>query len=253
MSTVKVIVTSEEEIKVPDTGSFVFGDSGHFGGFGIGMMILTILIGAVTVAVVLRRRAHKSFKLGDKSKKITGLFVILLLSATLFIPLTIGEQKNDLVFADEGDTELSVTAGDTTINVELSAESTSKAVYAGQSVTVDASTVNGYTLSMYASSADLLPASSENESKISGLSDDNAVSLANDSWGVALSNPSDSGKIGIWRVVPTTEADALVIRNVSSATPANDKSMVYYGVRVTDATKDDTYSTTVTYVATAKI
>ena len=256
MSTFKVVVTGED-LGVPDTGGFTAGGFGGMSGMWIGVSVAVLATIAVVVGIILRRRATRDyicqedgFRISNKSKKIGGLFSILLLSV-LVVPLMVGGKNSGQVFADEGDTNLEIAVSDVVMYIETKVGETSSQV-TGQNVYVKSSTNNGYTLSMYALSKDLLP-TAESNSPIAGLSGSGVTALLDNTWGVALSDSDGSVDAKVWHAVPTTEKTALVLKDVSVATAAGDKTEIYYGVKLTDETAADTYATTINYVATAKV
>lgn len=259
MSTVRVVVTEADSPDVPGTGAFTAGDSGNM--VGIGLMVAVILAAVGVMAVVVMRNRYracrfmnkgKGFKLSDKGKKIGGLFSILLISATLIVPLTLGGNSTEQVFADEGETDLAITVGNTTIPVQLDNNRASMA-YTNQFIYVNSAVSNGYNLVMYATTADLLPQDSSNESVIHGLSGNGTMVLSDNTWGVALSNPAGDLESAVWQAVPTTKATALTLKDVSTSTADGDSTEIWFGTRVTNATKADTYQTTVNYIATANV
>ncbi len=258
MSTVRVVVT-EASPDVPGTGAFTESDSGSM--VGVGAMIAIIAVVACAIIMVAMRNRHhayrfasrsRSFKLSDKGKKIGGLFSILLISATLIVPLTLGGNNSEQVFAGEGESDLGITVDNTTIPVQLDNSRASMA-YTNQFIYVNSAVSNGYNLVMYATTADLLPQDSSNESVIHGLSGSGTMVLSDDTWGVALSNPAGDLESAVWQAVPTTKATALTLKDVSTSTVDGDSTEIWFGTRLTNATKADTYQTTVNYIATANV
>lgn len=258
MSTFKVIVT-EEDPDVPGTGVFTASGLGNMGGIGIGILISVAVVAAVVVTAVIRRRRiygynsrKGGFKISNKTKKIGGLFSILLIASALVVPLAVGGKNAEQVFADEGETDLAITVDNVTLNVEVKSNGGASVAYSNQYIYIDSATTGGYTLAMYASSANLLPAGAST-TPIPGLSGSGAMALANDTWGVALTNPGGDTSSAVWQAVPTTKETALLLKDTSSATAAGDNTEIFYGVKLTNATMADTYSTTINYVATAKV
>lgn len=257
MSTVRVVVT-EADPDVPGTGAFTASDSGNM--VGVGLMVAVILVAVGVMAVVVMRNRYracrfmnkgKGFKLSDKGKKIGGLFSILLISATLIVPLTLGGNSTEQVFAGEGDTDLAITVRD----VDLTLKKITDSVITGQystNVVINTSTTNGYTLGMYASTADLLPSDSGISTKFNGLTGTVATTLANDSWGVSLEN-KPAATDAVWYAVPTSESSAFQIANKTSATVVGDSTDIVYGFVVSDNMEPGTYTTTINYVATANV
>ena len=257
MNIVKLTVTDADP-DVPGTGAFTADIVSGMGGIGIGVLIAVLIAGTVTMGVVLRKRAVRSydgrkggFRIGDKGKKIGGLFSILLLVTALAVPLATGGENVNQVFADEGDTELTITAD----NIDMTLKKKTNSVMNGQystSVIINSSTTAGYVLGLYASSADLMPTTSGVTTKLSGLTGSTATTLSKNTWGVSLTekpNAADS----VWYAVPTTKDSALILVNKTSGTEAGDSTDIVYGFSVGDDMDSGEYSTTITYVATANV
>lgn len=258
MSTVRVVVTEADSPDVPGTGTFTASDSGNMVGIGLMVAVILAAVGVVAVAVMRNRyracrfmNKGKGFKLSDKGKKIGGLFSILLISATLIVPLTLGGNSTEQVFAGGGDSDLTIVARDIDLTLKKIANSSITGQYS-TNVAINTSTTNGYTLGVYASTADLLPSDSSISTKFKGLTGTAATALTDDSWGISLvDNPKATD--AVWYAVPTSESSAFQIANKTSATVPGDSTDIVYGFVVSDNMEPGTYTTTINYVATANV
>ncbi len=270
MSQITVNINKPEDIVVPDTDGtdstdvIVTPSTGTVGTDSYGNNMATPIIGGVAIVllvtmliavatIVNHRKAKKaeetsSSESSKRSLRIVIGFVLLLSFTTVFGYL----KSNDSHFSARADSaqedSLSITVNDVDINIEVS----DSPVYAmaTSAVTVNTATEAGYTLSAYVENADLV---AENTTqKISSLtSSESATKLADNTWGVALTNPTDQNS-EVFFGLPTSASNPMTIKETTAATSVGDTSTLYYATYVTPDLDCGTYTgATIHYIAVA--
>ncbi|MBR6505750.1 hypothetical protein IKT18_02880, partial [Candidatus Saccharibacteria bacterium] len=144
----------------------------------------------------------------------------------------------------------------TTSDIEIDVDLNDTAVFAaGESiVTVDSATTAGYTLMAYVDSTTTDLTNETNKSStstITMLDSLEPVSLANNTWGVAITEPTTQAS-AVFTGLPSTLDEAMTLKTVEGATTGGDKSTFYYGTYITPDLDYGTYSgVTITYIAIA--
>ncbi len=255
MSKLNVILS---DLDVPNTGALTDGNFDYLKVVGVGSLILGLFVIAFITTIVMKKRQHKfltakggNFKI---HKGIKTLFGLVLLIGILGLGLSTANRQiaqSSEVFADEeqNSDSLSIKVDDVTIEANLSSED--QFATAKNIVTVSSPAANGYTLSVYANNQDLTLEDAEDEKyTIKGLETETPAILESNTWGISLVEPEDE-ESEIWQAMPNEKASALILKDTNNATPANDQTEVYYGVKVNDELAAGTYSNTINYLAVA--
>ena len=251
-----------ETIVTPNTGVLAVNNNPEV---NTSLNTNTIFIGAILFAIIIvllslwfRKRNHKlfsdngSFRINTKIKFISSLSVLVLVLMFTFVPIIAHHASEQDGANAVGNNTLSINASKAEFSYEIPQEEAF--LYSFSKVTVEPGTSDGYTLLVYADQSDLLPSKSDNEMKISGLNTNNLhpVVLESYTWGLALEEPVDEHSEN-WYTMPTDINNAKVLKDVSSATSANDETTVFYGLKVDENIKADSYGNTLHYVAIAKV
>ena len=266
MHQITVNVKKPEDPVVPDTGGdesettpntgMITTDNYNSGmatpviGGVVAILLMTIFI--IVGAAIYHNKSKKSssHKQSRRFLTVTTGLILLLTSFVVFGLL----KSNDNHFSAhaEGETRdpnsISITTNDVEINVEI----TDQPVYAmaTSTVTVDAATEAGYTLSAYVENADLV--SSESTDQVSSLAPSaSATKLADNTWGVSLTNPTDQDS-EVFVGLPTDISNPMTIKETTDATDAGDTTSLYFATYVTPDLDYGTYTgATIHYIAVA--
>ena len=232
----------------------------------LGVMSMIILV-AITSLVIITRKHNIKFIFNRSKYASRGLIALALLVSVLsFIGLKDLNNSYNLASADDssqqaeqGDT-LAISTSDAKLDITL--EDDPVYAYTKDTVTVSSPTEAGYTLSAYidGDTKDLVNttnsslSSSEAESaKIVGLSTMSSQALVDNSWGIALTEPTSKDST-VFHGLPTNEDEALTLNVKGAATEANDTTDVYLGAYVVPGLPTGTYSgVTINYVAVANV
>ena len=232
----------------------------------LGAMSMIILV-AITSLVIITRKHNIKFIFNRSKYASRGLIALALLVSVLsFIGLKDLNNSYNLASADDssqqaeqGDT-LAISISDAKLDITL--EDDPVYAYTKDTVTVSSPTEAGYTLSAYidGDTKDLVNttnsslSSSEAESaKIVGLSTMSSQALVDNSWGIALTEPTSKDST-VFHGLPTNEDEALTLNVKGAATEANDTTDVYLGAYVVPGLPTGTYSgVTINYVAVANV
>ena len=232
----------------------------------LGVMSMIILV-AITSLVIITRKHNIKFIFNRSKYASRGLIALALLVSVLsFIGLKDLNNSYNLASADDssqqaeqGDT-LAISTSDAKLDITL--EDDPVYAYTKDTVTVSSPTEAGYTLSAYidGNTKDLVNttnsslSSSEAESaKIVGLSTMSSQALVDNSWGIALTEPTSKDST-VFHGLPTNEDEALTLNVKGAATEANDTTDVYLGAYVVPGLPTGTYSgVTINYVAVANV
>ena len=261
MSYINVNVVAPGEANAPDTGILTHTSNIITGGsntFYIGMGVITAIALIVILPIIFARKGLfkkpvSGFSVFSKKKLLPKILFLALFSFGItFSVLDIAKHSasgTNATGSTASDDVLTITTEDLEIDIELYDEPVYKS---GQTtVTVATGTEGGYTLSAYASAADLVN-EKNSEGKISGLTASGLTTLTDNTWGFSLTAP-ESKDSPTWQSLPTTAQDAFVIKSTTAATPANDQTTVYYGTYVTPDLPTGTYAGTINYVAVANV
>ncbi|MBR6505348.1 hypothetical protein IKT18_00690 [Candidatus Saccharibacteria bacterium] len=241
----------------PDAGMLTIDHSGT--AILIASIGINILIVIVSIMVRRRLRRYKAKKerranssgAGRNLSMVVSSFLLLFVAAIVFGALKTNDSHFSASAADDEDPNaLSVTVDDVAINVELGDEP----VYAmaSSTVTIDAATAAGYTLSAYVENADLTQEGTSD--KISSLAAlEPATNLSDNTWGVALTSPEDQDS-EVFVGLPTDADSPMLIKETTSATPAGDATTLYYATYVVPGLSYGTYTgATIQYIAIANV
>lgn len=270
-STVVAPEMIEPDISVPNTGSELFKNVETVKENNIvAIPVIAFFIFAGIVFVYWRKKASSNFRISHiKGKLFTIMGLCLIFGvASLYINHQIAIEESVIAMDDNnGNTNntLSVTVDD--INIDVVKSKSGTFASSSSDIIVNTATNSGYQLSVYAESNDLnLVSSSEEDSSdsvdtdftntaISGLSATGKTNLTLNTWGIAINQstaPTNDETNPVWQAIPSSSTSALTIKEVTSATEANDKTTVYYGVNVDDTLPTGIYSNTLVYTAIAK-
>ena len=224
----------------------------------LGVMSMIILV-AITSLVVITRKHNIKFIFNRNKYASRGLIALALLVSVLsFIGLQDLNNSYNLASADNnasaGDT-LSISTSDTKLDITL--EDDPVYAYTKDTVTVSSPTEAGYTLSAYidGDTKDLVNTTNTEttDAKISGLSTMSSQALVDNSWGIALTEPTSKDS-AVFHGLPTNEDEALTLNVKGAATEANDTTDVYLGAYVVPGLPTGTYSgVIINYVAVANV
>lgn len=204
-----------------------------------------------------------------KSHKVLPIiFGFLILTGGVFSLLKIftPQTSNQEVFAEQVDqNSLDITASEENFTKDVDLKDGNTFVSTTQTITVTNATSHGYKLFISTDSSEYndlaINGSISADARIAASSNTftSPDTLETDSYGFAVKNttfgtnytPSNTSK---WAGVPVLGSET-VIKESSSATPANDKTTVYYGFNITDNLPDGAYygtnNSTIIYKAIA--
>jgi len=255
----------------PDTGIFSIGGYtsdalNNSNALIITVASLAILLAIVAIAVLLMRRHKKqsqvngfsssytSMKLGTKRQllpRLVGLFVLIFVTVFGFLSFNNKHMTNNVEAL--GDDTLTVTAESiTSIDIEMEDE----AVFgvSESKVTVTTATETGYTLMAYVDGDDNKLVNNSEDLAINMLETTYSQALTDNTWGIALTEPSSQNDT-LFRGLPTTEKEAMVVKvSGSDATTADDETTLYYGAYVTPDLEYGYYTgVTINYIAVPNV
>ena len=253
----------EPEITVPGTGLFSMQNpknpesNSNLIGIAIGIILLCVTL-AISITAILKNRNHKVFyrtnshfaihALSAKTVLVSSLTVLSLIA--MIIPLATNHINNDhATMATSGDT-LTIDIGTVLLDAEL--QEKDAVTVASSTVKIGSSTTNGYNLSVYADSEDLMSNDMGVTTKISGLSSDNnsPVALSTNTWGIAIAVPTSKDS-EVWYKVPASATTALAVKNVTTSTSIDDSTTIYYGINVNDKLDAGEYTGKLNYIVVA--
>lgn len=261
---------------VPDTG-FSSKDASVATPFFIGGTILLIASIATLGFLTLNHKKHskKSLRYARKGFQIKnpslllkrlglfgGVFALVFVALSAIIPNFYTESDNS-AFALETANALAIATGSSQNNnilpMSATLSDTPTMTISSETVKVTSSTSNGYTLylstdgtldnSLYmngeASRGYILPTAGTPSSR---------TSLELNHWGFAVNidNTTAYRNSANWAAIPNYGNEA-IIKQTSSATPANDVTTVFYGALVNNAIPAGDYFNTVIYTAIANL
>ena len=272
---------SDTNTNSPNTGFLTVDDNSTYSGnaninlfFLSGILSVTVLIATIIFLIIKRivtskkpraaRRsaAKKESFLTTFSQHLPRNIIILAIITTSlsFAGLSYSHFLYDTAVIAEEDNNsentLSITASSTS-KIDITLEDNPVFAYFKDTITVASSTEAGYTLTanIVGNAKDLINTTNEaaSEAKISGLDSTSAQPLANNTWGLALTEPTSKDD-AVFYGVPTDGNTPFTIVNKDTATPENDTTDIYYGAYVTPDLPTGTYSgITIEYMATANV
>lgn len=243
-------------VMAPDTGSFTNNMEGPVM-TGIGATVIIISLILAISYIINRQKNHRSFlrdnggmKLHSTKRFVISVLVVALSSIGIASGFTNSETiQSEQASATSTSDSLAIVTNDIDLSISMDGESAFG--FVPNEVTVSSSTNYGYTLGVYASGANIVSETSENNA-ISGLSTTtNPTALNRNTWGISTELPSSEAS-EVWRAMPTSQSDMLTVKSTSTATQANDTTTVYYGAFITNELPYGTYNgPTINYVAVA--
>ena len=246
---------------VPNTGLFTHGIGGPEATI-ITVSIVAII--AIIAAVLYYKKKHSKDNTAnkvDKAGKATKLAktistlktkkkasiplaaLALVVSLGTLTALLVNAGKSN-TSAAEGDTENSLTV--TESSEDLTIEVADEPVFAILPVelTVAEATEAGYTLTAYTDNTDLV-STTDNTKIIPMVAADEGelVALADNTYGLALDNKPASKDNEVYTALSTDQSNPTIIKSIDdySETPAEDKTIIYYGFYITPDTPKGTY------------
>ncbi|MBR6505593.1 hypothetical protein IKT18_02015 [Candidatus Saccharibacteria bacterium] len=277
----------EADIVIPDTGTLSMSDGVN--SFSndvapiVGVVALLLLAMAAIIAVIIRCRNKKRIGFGkhESFSSVSGLHLkkswapriacmtlIFLVSAFAVFNSGISqgavnaeglEEENPILNGGTiktGDSvdgeELSISTEDVAIEVEMGDEPVFGV--GSTTVTIDSATTNGYTLVAYIDSNTTDLISEDSDMAIEMLETVGAQALTENTWGIALEEPT-SWDSSIFRGLPTTEKEAMIVKvSGTKPTPVDDETTLYYSAYVTPDLDYGVYTgATVNYIAVAHV
>ena len=263
-----------EPIVIPDTGGNTILDTKNVSDNGVSMVlpivgtaVLAVIIVVTIITAAIRRRKVNKFSVHTSRHlvaKVASLSIVLLLG--LFAIANLNGDSGSvsaLLFGGDSNTKasihdsvnaLSITTNDIVIDLDLEDD---KVFGVGESVvSVDTATTAGYTLMAYvdSNSTDLKnETNTSSSSTISMLETTYSQALIDNTWGMAINEPSSEEDV-LFRGLPTTEKEIMTLKATSEATAAGDESTFYYGAYITPDLDYGTYGgVTINYVALANV
>lgn len=252
MSKITVNLT-EQEVLVPDTGLYTGTGQTNGAVIGVGALLLLFAVIGITIKIVNKNKGHRNFAKNKKfhisKAPIIGLSALVIVFTAFCFAATHQEASVDSVSAAEGNGDtLSIAVEDVELNITPSDEGTFGT--ARQIVKVSAPTETGYTLGVYADSADLVN-EDDKEKAIKGLGGSELITtLSTNTWGFSLQKPENETS-EVWRTMPTVSDNIAILKEVEAPTSADDATELYYGVNANTDLPSGKYSTTINYVAVA--
>lgn len=212
---------------------------------GVTAVVLMMLIAAL---VVIKRHYNIKIVAGRSRWLAKGLVLLAIVTAAFsFSAMQTRYGDDEVKAANNNPDSLSISTEDISLDVEMKDEP----VYAmaENKVTVTSATYAGYALSAYVTGADL--ASSDSGGVIKNLDGAETTSLADNTWGVALTSPEDENS-EVFFGLSTDSSNPTTIKETSNATAENDENTLYYGTYVTPELPYGTYTgATINYMAVA--
>ena len=243
----------DQGIAVPDTGQFTSTTGANGAVIGVGALLLLFAVIGIGIKLVNKNKAHRIFSKNTKfhisKAPIIGLSVLIVALAGAGFAMFHGESSTGSVSAasDSGDT-LTIAVDDAELDIAPSADGAFGAVM--QAVKVTAPTEAGYTLGVYADSADLVN-EEDKKSVIAGLEESAVnVALTANAWGFSLEKTEDAAT-AVWSAMPSAGTGLAILKNTQTATAKDDTTNVYYGVNANTDLPLGKYSTVINYVAVA--
>ncbi|MBR2796014.1 BspA family leucine-rich repeat surface protein [Candidatus Saccharibacteria bacterium] len=251
MSRIYVNVGAAGTLQVPSTGANTQNYTKNKADVTLGleaMLAVSITLMALFFLAgrFLKRQNTKMFF--KKRKMAFGLMALALISGgVVFTALNYTEGSVQPAIAHGDENALNITTEDTNITINL--EDGPVYAVAPNTVKVNASTNNGYTLSVYTENSKLV---ADNGGVIESVDDSSGlVVLGENTWGISLAEP-EGHEAATWQALPASQDAALIIKNTANATAANDETTIYYGVHVTPDLPEGVYeSGVINYVAVA--
>ena len=212
-----------------------------------GIITLFIIVATAITIVIKRSRPFSSFRLYSHKKTVASLLGVAIIAITAITINLHQEENTQQVQAASDSLALSVDAHDLSITPTRDGAFG----YTYHDVTVTNSTNYGYSLSAYATSANLINEKDQG-SIIQDTQAGSSSILAPNTWGVSTTLPANQSS-PVWSAMPTTSTTAKTLKNTNSATTANDTTRVYYGINVnTDLAYGD-YTNTINYTAVSNV
>ena len=249
-----------EPIIVPDTGTLTIANhpeaNSSLNASIVSVSVILFVMVIAIIASLFKKRNHKifstsgTFRFNNKARTLSCLSILVLVFLLAIVPVTIHHTAKQADVSAASDDSLSVSVDDFNCVSEVPTEEAN--LYAFSRVKITSNTQAGYVLLVYADHPDLLPSKEDNDHKINSLGTNNlhGSRLELNTWGLAIEEQMDELS-EVWYTMPNSLQNAKVLKNASEPTPANDETIVFYGVRVNENINPDSYSNVLHYVAIA--